>query len=106
LLLTILSSSVSRAARWNIFIPKSPLCIHFGRPWKLNVGMFYGHLEYFTAYFVIWNIIAHFGTYAVPRKIWQPWLCIYEFERLLSFFYFQSAPPVYSLFSVCAFPFV
>jgi hypothetical protein len=47
-----------------------------------DVGLFYGHLVYFTAiwytYIVaIWYILWLFGIftpfwYAVPRKIWQP----------------------------------
>jgi hypothetical protein len=55
-----------------------------------NVGIFYGHLEYFTD---IWNILRTFGIfyghlvmfwqfgifsplfwYNVSRKIWQPWV--------------------------------
>jgi hypothetical protein len=47
-----------------------------------DVGIFYGHLVYFTA---IWYISWPFGVfyfylvyfslfwYVVPRKIWQPW---------------------------------
>jgi ABC-type spermidine/putrescine transport system permease subunit II len=49
-----------------------------------DVGMFYGHLVYFTA---IWYILGPLGTfygylvyffpfwYVVVRKIWQPWRC-------------------------------
>jgi hypothetical protein len=33
-----------------------------------NVGIFYGHLIYFTEYFGIFVVI----WYVVPRKIWQP----------------------------------
>jgi hypothetical protein len=40
-----------------------------------DVGIFYGHLVYFT---VIWYILWYFGIffpfwYVAPRKIWHPW---------------------------------
>jgi hypothetical protein len=48
-----------------------------------SVGIFYGHLEYFTAIcyvlwpfgnvVVIWHIFPPFW-YIVSRKIWQPWV--------------------------------
>jgi hypothetical protein len=48
-----------------------------------NVGMFYDHLEYFTAiWYNLWTFgiicghlvyISRFGMFG-PRKIWQPWL--------------------------------
>jgi hypothetical protein len=36
-----------------------------------DVGIFYGHLMYFTA---IWYILWQFGIFlpVAPRKIWQP----------------------------------
>jgi hypothetical protein len=47
-----------------------------------NVGIFYGHLEYFTAiWYNLWpfgifcgNLVyfLRFGMFG-PRKIWQPW---------------------------------
>jgi hypothetical protein len=47
-----------------------------------NVGMFYGHLEYFTALWynfwpfgIISGHLVNFSRFGVfgPRKIWQPW---------------------------------
>jgi hypothetical protein len=47
-----------------------------------DVGLYYGHLVYFSA---IWHVLSPFGIicghlvhfppfrYALPRKIWQPW---------------------------------
>jgi hypothetical protein len=47
-----------------------------------NVGMFYDHLEYFTAlWYILWPFaiicghlvyFSRFGMFG-PRKIWQPW---------------------------------
>jgi hypothetical protein len=47
-----------------------------------NVGMFYGHLEYFMQKLLHFEVIWHippFGIfppfwYIAPRKIWPPWL--------------------------------
>jgi hypothetical protein len=46
-----------------------------------NVGIFYEHLEYFTA---IWYSLWSFGIFFRcgmfgPSKIWQPWLADSEF---------------------------
>jgi hypothetical protein len=59
------SSLVSyKVARWYICIPKIPIQAYFEGPWN-GVGIFYDHLDYFTAprvYFVaIWYIFPHFG---------------------------------------------
>jgi hypothetical protein len=47
-----------------------------------NAGIFYGHLEYFTAiWYILWSFgivcghllyFSQFGMFE-PRKIWQPW---------------------------------
>jgi hypothetical protein len=60
------------------FIPKIPIWVYFRGPWDGNVGIFYDHLEYFTA---IWYSIRqsgfvcghlvwcfHFGRYVVDQK--------------------------------------
>jgi hypothetical protein len=66
-----------RVARWYIFKLKILIWVHFCRvlQWKMllyfmdiwpilmPIGIFYGHLVYFSKF---WNV--------VPRKIWrQPW---------------------------------
>jgi hypothetical protein len=61
-----------RAARWHIFKPKIPIWINFGGFAMEDVGIFNGHLVYFTATWyilcllgiimVIWYIFPRFGT--------------------------------------------
>jgi hypothetical protein len=72
----------SRVARWIIFRTKNPNLANLEGLRLENLGIFYGHLEYFTN---ICDILWPFGTssvhlehsflfwYHVPRKIWQPW---------------------------------
>jgi hypothetical protein len=52
--------------------------VYFTVIWYISrpFGIFYGHLVYFTA---IWYILSSFGRlipfwYVLPRKIWQPWV--------------------------------
>jgi hypothetical protein len=64
----------SRVARWYIFKPK--ITILEGLALE-DVGIFYGHLVYFTAIRHIWVYLSSFGMfypfwYFVSRRIWQP----------------------------------
>jgi hypothetical protein len=73
-------------SRWYIFISKIPHWICFGGPWNGNCwytyfiaiwnilwpfGMFYGHLECFTAVLYCCGHLAYFSVFwnIVPRKI-------------------------------------
>jgi hypothetical protein len=62
---------LSRAARCFIFMPKLLILVYYGGPWMENVGIFYGHLEYFKIicysvwpfgkFVALWYIIPPFG---------------------------------------------
>jgi hypothetical protein len=71
----------SRVARWHVFKPKILIFVNFWSDlhWKI-----WSILETFGLFTAIWNILWKFGRfcgylfgnfwYAVPRKIWQPWM--------------------------------
>jgi hypothetical protein len=68
-------------ARWHIFKPKILIWVSLEGHEMVDVGIFYGLLVYFTAFwYILWPFGRFYGClvcfsplwYVVPRKIWQP----------------------------------